>query len=238
LAWLAGLGFVSCGGTAVHRSSPPTRSEQVRAETQTLSIVVTSNGVSLDGRVIDSMTAEQQARLVEQRGETVPYARDPLIDSGIRARLSESDRITLAVEGDLPFLSVERVLVTLIAAGIHSVRLQMNGAPRDLALGRGWLKDPTPALLVWIVRDGVSIKAPGGNVATGCQTPGPGIAIPRTNGAPDYPGIQACTTRMIEATQITRYFVATSTTIPFSEFAQTAQTIDASGGSLVGLRIF
>lgn len=51
-------------------------------------------------------------------------------------------------------------------------------------------------LTVLIVNDGISIKAAGGNIAPGCQGPGPGIAIPNVRGRYDYETLNQCATRL------------------------------------------
>ena len=59
-------------------------------------------------------------------------------------------------------------------------------------------------LTVLITNDGVSIKAAGGSIATGCEGPGPGITIPARGADPDgqpvldYAGITQCAKRLKE----------------------------------------
>jgi biopolymer transport protein ExbD len=57
-----------------------------------------------------------------------------------------------------------------------------GGAPNKASLG----------LTVFIVADGFSVKASGGNVAPGCTGAGAGLAVPRRNGEYDYPGLNHC----------------------------------------------
>src|SRR5882757_2735074 len=47
-------------------------------------------------------------------------------------------------------------------------------------------------LTVLIVNDGISLKAAGGNIAPGCQSPGPGNAIPMKNGKYDLEALTLC----------------------------------------------
>lgn len=51
---------------------------------------------------------------------------------------------------------------------------------------------PRLAPAVLVARDGLSIKARGGNVAPGCKDVGPGLAIPKTGGAYDFAALGAC----------------------------------------------
>lgn len=52
------------------------------------------------------------------------------------------------------------------------------------------------ALTVTIVQDGFSVKARGGNVATGCEGVGAGLAVPRRGGAFDYDALKGCVSRL------------------------------------------
>ena len=57
---------------------------------------------------------------------------------------------------------------------------------------------PSPALnmTVLVVGEGFSLKAAGGNVATGCNGVGPGVAIPKKNGHYDYEGLNQCAAKL------------------------------------------
>jgi hypothetical protein len=54
-------------------------------------------------------------------------------------------------------------------------------------------------LTVLIVNDGFSVKASGGNVATGCAGIGSGIAIPKKSGKYDYAFLADCAARLKQA---------------------------------------
>jgi biopolymer transport protein TolR len=58
---------------------------------------------------------------------------------------------------------------------------------------------PTLGLSVWIVADGFSMKASGGNVAPGCNGTGTGIAIPRRGGDYDYTALNVCADKLKHA---------------------------------------
>ncbi|HWZ87451.1 MAG TPA: biopolymer transporter ExbD, partial [Polyangiaceae bacterium] len=51
-------------------------------------------------------------------------------------------------------------------------------------------------LTVLIVNDGYSLKASNGNIAPGCQGPGPGVAIPLKNGKYDPDSLTVCAARL------------------------------------------
>jgi biopolymer transport protein ExbD len=48
------------------------------------------------------------------------------------------------------------------------------------------------ALTVLVVPDGFSVKAKGGNVATGCADVGAGVAVPKKDGTWDYDALKSC----------------------------------------------
>lgn len=54
-------------------------------------------------------------------------------------------------------------------------------------------------LLAIVVADGISLKGRGGNVAPGCMELGPGLAIPRRDGAQDLAALRACARRLKDA---------------------------------------
>lgn len=51
-------------------------------------------------------------------------------------------------------------------------------------------------LTIFIVNEGFSIKASGGNVAPGCEGIGPGIAIPKRDGKYDYASLTGCAAKL------------------------------------------
>jgi biopolymer transport protein TolR len=55
-------------------------------------------------------------------------------------------------------------------------------------------------LSAWIVRDGVTLKTSGGNIATGCNDAGPGITVPKAGQDYDFKGLTACAKRLKNAT--------------------------------------
>jgi biopolymer transport protein ExbD len=54
-------------------------------------------------------------------------------------------------------------------------------------------------LTIFIVNDGFSLKASGGNIAPGCQGVGPGITIQSKGGKYDYESLTVCATRLKNA---------------------------------------
>ncbi len=74
----------------------------------------------------------------------------------------------------------------------------------DVAPPRRGIRPPTASTLdlsVIVVNDGFSLKARGGNIATGCADVGSGIAIPkRGDGEYDYDALRACATKLKSST--------------------------------------
>jgi biopolymer transport protein TolR len=54
-------------------------------------------------------------------------------------------------------------------------------------------------LSVFVVNDGFSLKASGGNIAPGCDAPGAGLAVPKVNNDYDYASLNKCAHRLKDA---------------------------------------
>ena len=65
-------------------------------------------------------------------------------------------------------------------------RLSGRRPPSDRALG----------LTVLVVPEGFSLKAEGGNVASGCGDTGAGLAVPKRGADYDYDALRACATKL------------------------------------------
>jgi biopolymer transport protein TolR len=57
---------------------------------------------------------------------------------------------------------------------------------------------PGNELTVIVVNDGFALKASGGNVATGCNGVGRGIAVPKRDGAYDFAALTQCAMKLEE----------------------------------------
>ena len=137
-------------------------------------------------------------------------AKDPNVDpplspaqrSRIR-RLSQPQPIDAADAGGelniIPFLDiVTNVLMFVIATlpAVFTVTIETN--PPQIGAGNKTrtVEKPTLNMTLLIVNDGVSIKASGGNIATGCDGPGPGITVPRKGGAYDWDSLKMCAKKL------------------------------------------
>ena len=158
---------------------------------------------------------------------------------GIGGQIQRDDQIVLSADGETPFSNVNEVLSELLARNKLVIGVAVAGAVQQVELGRGYLRPPhEPALLIMIVTTGIGLKAPGGNVAPGCQAPGGGIAIPRTGQVQNYAAASACISRVKAASGVWRYYMAADAQIPFREVDATVSALNSGGGQLVGIRVF
>lgn len=102
----------------------------------------------------------------------------------------------------VPFLDiVTNVLMFVLATipAVFTVTIETNPP----SAGGGGKPNPQPKnalnLSLIIVRDGVSLKAGGGNVAPGCEGVGPGISIPAKGGEHDFAALKACAKKLKDA---------------------------------------
>jgi biopolymer transport protein TolR len=143
--------------------------------------------------------------------EALDLPLSPAQRSKIR-RLSQPRELDPAdVGGELniiPFLDIiTNVLMFVLATlpAVFTVTIESN--PPSLGGARTRPPDkPTLNLSMLIVNDGISLKASGGNIAPGCEGPGPGITIPikgreqGTNRAlHDWAQLRACAKKLKDA---------------------------------------
>jgi biopolymer transport protein TolR len=99
----------------------------------------------------------------------------------------------------VPFLDIiVNILIFVLATVAVTFTATITTTP-PASRGGGVRKEMESTALnltVFIVNDGFSIKASGGNVAPGCAGVGPGLAIPRRQGEYDYGALNACVTRL------------------------------------------
>src|SRR6187549_141896 len=108
-------------------------------------------------------------------------------------RLSQPKELTPDEEGGelniVPFLDIiMNILIFVLATVAVTFTATIDTTPP--ASGGSGVRNPIESkalnLTVIIINDGLSIKAAGGNVAPGCEGPGPGTAIGMKNGTYDY----------------------------------------------------
>jgi biopolymer transport protein TolR len=102
----------------------------------------------------------------------------------------------------VPFLDIiVNILIFVLATVAVTFTASIETTP-PASRGAGVRQDIQSEALnltVLIVNDGFSIKASGGNIAPGCQGPGPGIAIPKNAGKYDYQALNTCVERLKKA---------------------------------------
>ena len=67
--------------------------------------------------------------------------------------------------------------------------MQIVVTPAQVASAAG---KQVPMVKVLLAPTGITIAAPGGNVAPGCQARGPGVAVPAKNDEQDFPELRRC----------------------------------------------
>ena len=118
-------------------------------------------------------------------------------------RLSQPKELAPDEEGGelniVPFLDIiMNILIFVLATVAVTFTATIDTTP-PASKGSGVRSEvPSEALnlTVLIVNDGYSLKASNGNIAPGCQGPGPGVAIPLKNGKYDPDSLTVCAARL------------------------------------------
>ena len=161
-------------------------------------------------------------------------ALSPAQRSKIR-RLSQPRELSPDDEGGelniVPFLDIVVnilifVLATVAVTFTASIETQ---PPASRGTGvRNEIQSEALNLTVFIVNDGFSLKASGGNIAPGCQGVGPGIAIPTKGGKYDYEALTQCATNLKHASadfeDETQFFIVAN---PGTDYQTVIDVIDA-----------
>jgi biopolymer transport protein ExbD len=117
-------------------------------------------------------------------------------------RLSQPRELSPDEEGGelniIPFLDIiVNILIFVLATVAVTFTSSIETTPPSGKGGiRGEIQSEALNLTVFIVPDGFSLKASGGNIAPGCVGVGPGIAIPRNSGKYDYRGLSECAAKL------------------------------------------
>lgn len=118
-------------------------------------------------------------------------------------RLSQPRELSPDEEGGelniVPFLDIiVNILIFVLATVAVTFTASIETTP-PASRGAGVRSEiPSEALnlTIFIVNEGFSLKASGGNIAPGCQGVGPGISIPRKGGTYDYAALTDCAVRL------------------------------------------
>ena len=95
----------------------------------------------------------------------------------------------------VPFLDIiTNVLMFVLATVAVTFTATIDVAPGHKGIREADTKNLD--LSVIVVDGGFSLKAKGGNVATGCEGAGTGLAIPKRNGVYDYTSLKDCAAKL------------------------------------------
>jgi len=122
----------------------------------------------------------------------------PPLAEAVRRHLSGRTSAVLYVDVNTPFRALVEIVFTLSHVGIDRFLLATDSEtaspPETL---RGWAVSAPHAevygpITVLLVSDGLSVRIGRQNVAAGCSGIGPGLAIPKLEGAYDYRRLSRC----------------------------------------------
>lgn len=161
-------------------------------------------------------------------------------------RLSQPRELAPDEEGGelniVPFLDIiVNILIFVLATVAVTFTATIDTTP-PASGGSGVRKDIESKALnltVLIVNEGFSIKAAGGNVAPGCQGPGPGIAIGMRGSQYDYAALTDCAKRLKAASpdfaDETQVSISAN---PGTDYQTVISTIDALRSTREGDALF
>jgi biopolymer transport protein TolR len=161
-------------------------------------------------------------------------------------RLSQPRELSPDEEGGelniVPFLDiVMNILIFVLATVAVTFTATIETTP-PASRGSGVRPDvPSEALnlTVFIVNEGFSLKASGGNVAPGCQGIGAGITIPKKGGKYDYDSLTECAARLKNASPDFRdENQAYITANPGTDYQTVIDVIDALRATAQGEPLF
>lgn len=146
--------------------------------------------------------------------------------------------IRIDFERTTPFRLVGEVLFTAgqFAPSPWEVR-RLDAPTHATAITAGVPRGPGAlGLTAIVVRDGLSLKAIGGNIATGCKDTGPGVAILRSNGVQDTESLKRCLARLKkevpEIASERSIVVTASPDIPFEELLDVVEAVKGEHSEL------
>jgi biopolymer transport protein TolR len=118
-------------------------------------------------------------------------------------RMSQPKELAPDEEGGelniVPFLDIVMNILIFVLATVavtFTASIETNPPASKGAGVRAEIASEALNLSVFIVSDGFSLKASGGNIAPGCQDRGAGIAVPKVDGNYDFASLTACAARL------------------------------------------
>ncbi|MEZ4224029.1 MAG: biopolymer transporter ExbD [Polyangiaceae bacterium] len=120
-------------------------------------------------------------------------------------RLSQPKELSPDEEGGelniVPFLDIiVNILIFVLATVAVTFTATIDTQPpASKSSGVRQVETSALNLTVFIVNDGFSIKASGGNIAPGCDAPGAGITVPKKGSQYDYDALNTCAVKLKKA---------------------------------------
>jgi biopolymer transport protein TolR len=96
----------------------------------------------------------------------------------------------------VPFLDIITNVLMFVLATISVIFTATVDVSAPKLSRHGGEVIPILGLTVLVVPEGFSVKAKGGNVATGCDSDGAGLTVPKKDGKYDYAGLQQCASKL------------------------------------------
>jgi len=142
----------------------------------------------------------------------------------------------------VPFLDIiMNVLMFVLATVAVTFTATIDSTPPSLG-GKGVRAQGESKALnlsVFVVNDGFSLKAAGGNIAPGCDTPGAGLAVPKINNDYDYDSLTKCAQKLKDASpDFKDETQVTITANPGVDYQTVIRAIDALRRSSEGEDLF
>jgi len=161
-------------------------------------------------------------------------------------RLSQPKELAPDEEGGelniVPFLDIIMNILIFVLATVavtFTASIETN-PPASKGTGvRNEIPSQALNLSVFIVSDGFSLKASGGNIAPGCNDAGAGIAVPKVGGKYDFAALTACAARLKgSSADFADETQATITANPGIEFQTVIAVMDALRNNAQGEALF
>jgi len=161
-------------------------------------------------------------------------------------RLSQPKELAPDEEGGelniVPFLDIVMNILIFVLATVSVTFTSVvdTNPPANKGSGvRAEIASEALNLSVFIVSDGFSLKASGGNIAPGCQDRGAGIAVPKAGSQYDFAGLTACAARLKGLSpEFADETQATITANPGVEFQTVIAVMDALRNTPSGDTLF
>lgn len=137
-------------------------------------------------------------------------------------------------QGELSIVPFLDVIVNLMIFVLATIAITFTAsietrAPSANGIG---IPDRGPNVTILVVREGFAIKASGGNVATGCEAEGSGLAVPTRNGQYDFAALTACARKLKlispEIAESSQVFVTANSNVDYQTIISVVDAVQPS----------